>query len=65
LFDISHYLLMLLFPLGASLLLTLIFCIFDTVGVMELDRNIQGLLNDYNDLNKTSVYIALVTVSFE
>jgi hypothetical protein len=41
---------------------TLLFCIIDTEGSMELDAKVQALLCDYIDLHD-SVYISLVSVS--
>jgi hypothetical protein len=50
------------FPLGASKILSTMFCIIDTEATIELDENLHELLNNYLDLN-ASIYIALITVS--
>jgi hypothetical protein len=55
---------MLALPFGTSLILSLVYCVVHTEGVVEFDKNIPAYLDNYIDFN-ASIYIALMTVSFE
>jgi ABC-type spermidine/putrescine transport system permease subunit I len=61
-FNIPRYLLLLVFPFGAALILSFIYFIIDAEQMMEIDENIRALLNDYIDLHN-SVYIAVTSVN--